>query len=412
MSMAGGNPSLTLDFAVNTTMLDRALTDADRRIVAATKGTGSTVDRLMDSWGSGIARKLQAAIGAGFAMKIVDDALRKVVDGVKSGKTGEEIGMALAEGIAEGLKSLPIVGPLGELAAMAFDPLMGGAMGAAEGRANAIAMQQARIDAEKEYQRLLAFGFSEEEARLAKKAEMERSIRESAAKAQEQFNQTEKKYDEDAYQRALKAAESAPDSPSRFLARFGPTGNLIPAGGDVDREMFRTSESLTAEASAGQARVRAAMDAALTQVQMQFDRETADREARAASDMARAEKERATQQERAAAEEERRIKAQEDAYDSFIRGNTQEAILALEAQLQQAGTAAAPSRGQRLADLMAGMDTGIATGDTALGSFTFATGDAAQISRDILDKATQQLAVLERMEDLQRQLVDIREGLN
>jgi hypothetical protein len=241
---------------------------------------------------------------------------------------------------------------------------------------------------------------------------MERSIRESAAKAQEQFNQTEKKYDEEAYQRALKAAESAPDSPSRFLARFGPTGNLIPAGGDVDREMFRTSESLTAEASAGQARVRAAMDAALTQVQMQFDRETADREARAASDMARAEKERATQQERAAAEEERRIKAQEDAYDSFIRGNTQEAILALEAQLQQAGTAAAPSRGQRLADLMAGMDTGIATGDTALGSFTFATGDAAQISRDILDKATQQLAVLERIEDIQRQIADMREGLN
>jgi len=410
MSMAGGNPSLTLDFAVNTTMLDRALSDADRRIVAATKGTGSTVDRLMDSWSNGIAKKLQAAVGAGFALKVADDALRKLVDGIKAGGTAEEIGLSLAEGIAEGLKSLPVVGALGELAAMAFDPLMGGPMGTDEARRNAIAMQQARIDSEAEYQRLLALGATEEEARLAKKAEMEKAIRESAAKATEQFNQTEKKYDEEAYQRALKQAAEI-NSAMRGSA-FGTVGYSPNTVQSVNREMFRTSESLTEEALAGRRRVNAAMETALKQVQMQFDRETADREARAASEMARAEKERAAQQERAAEEEDRRIKAQEDAYDRFIRGNTQEAILALEAQLQQAGTAAAPTRGQRLADLMAGMAGGIGTGDTALGAFTFATGDAAEISRGILDKATQQLEVLERIEDIQRRIADIREGFN
>jgi hypothetical protein len=411
MSMSQANAALIIDTYAETSRLGITLTQAERMVDQASQRMGQKVDSSFGQVGNKVIRMLGAAVGAGLAIKVLDDALRKLADGIREGQGAQEIGLAIGDAVAESLKSVPVVGALGELAAMAFDPLMGGAMGAAEGRANAIAMQQARIDAEKEYQRLLAFGFSEEEARLAKKAEMERSIRESAAKAAEQFNQTEKKYDEEAYQRALEQDKSLGKG-LLALASQGPgLGFLRPEAG-VNREMFRTSESLTAEASAGQARVRAAMDAALTQVQMQFDRETADRQARSASEMARAEKERAAQQKQAAEEEERRIKAQEDAYDRFIRGNTQEAILALEAQLQQAGTAAAPSRGQRLADLMAGMDTGIATGETALGAFTFATGDAAQISRDILDKATQQLAVLERMEDLQRQLVELREGLN
>ena len=40
MSMAGGDAAMQLDFTVNTTQLDRALSEADRRITAATRGTG------------------------------------------------------------------------------------------------------------------------------------------------------------------------------------------------------------------------------------------------------------------------------------------------------------------------------------------------------------------------------------
>lgn len=410
MSMSQANAALIIDTYAETSRLGITLTQAERMVDQASQRMGQKVDSSFGQVGNKVIKMLGAAVGAGLAIKVLDDALRKLADGIREGQGAQEIGLAIGDAVAESLKSVPVVGALGELAAMAFDPLMGGAMGTDEARRNAIAMQQARIDSEAEYQRLLALGATEEEARLAKKAEMEKAIRESAAKATEQFNQTEKKYDEEAYQRALKQAAEI-NSAMRGSA-FGTVGYSPNTVQSVNREMFRTSESLTEEALSGRRRVNAAMETALKQVQMQFDRETADREARAASEMARAEKERAAQQERASEEEDRRIRAQEDAYDRFIRGNTQEAILALEGQLQQAGTAAAPSRGQRLADLMAGMGGGIATGDTALGAFTFATGSAAQISQGILDKATQQLAVLERIESIQRQIADMREGLN
>ena len=367
MSMAGGNPSLTLDFAVNTTMLDRALTDADRRIVAATKGTGSTVDRLMDKVSSGITAKLGAAISSGLALKLIDDALRKVAQGLEQSQGVKEIGAAIGNGIVESIRAIPIAGGIMDITAQLGDLALGGPMARDRAFAGAQASMEQRNAA------LAAGPGFMRELQMAGASEPER-----AAMEREQE-----------------------------LARLTAIGQRAKAGRTqmVDGVEMELEEGVLA---AVQAAIEAGMKA--------FDDRRAARIAqeleRVAKEKASAEQSLRREQERAAAEEERRIKAQEDAYDSFIRGNTQDAIMALEAQLQQAGTAAAPSRGQRLADLMAGMDTGIATGDTALGSFTFATGDAAQISRDILDKATQQLAVLERIEDIQRQIADMREGLN
>jgi hypothetical protein len=371
MSMAGGNPSLTLDFAVNTTMLDRALSDADRRITAATKSTGNTVDRLMDKVSSGISAKLGAAISSGLALKLIDDALRKVAQGLEQSQGVKEIGAAIGNGIVESIRAIPIAGGIMDITAQLGDLALGGPMA----RERASASAQAAM-AQQNAMRSAAPG-AFRELQMAGVSGAER----------------------DALEREME------------LARLTAIGERAKAGRTqmVDGVEMELEEGvLAAVQSAIEAGMKAFDDRRAARIAQELERVA--KEKASAEESLRREEERAAA--KAKADEERRLKEQEDAYDRFIEGNQREAIMALEAQIHEAGTAAAPSRGQRLADLMAGMGGGIATGDTALGAFTFATGDAAEISRGILEKATEQLAVLERIEDIQRRIAEMREGLN
>jgi hypothetical protein len=361
MSMAGGNPALTLDFAVNTTMLDRALSDADRRIVAATKSTGSTVDRLMDKVSSGITAKLGGAISSGLALKVVDDALRKLADGLRDNQGIAQIGEAVANGIVESIRGIPIAGGIMDITSQLANRALGDPMG----RDAAIAQYQ---DFQRKQEELRKAG-TEAMGELELQAVSDPAI----------------------IARAERTREVAR---LRAIAERAVAGSVEISGG-MERELVPGIRKTANEFVASALRL--------------YDEKVA---ARNAQELERIASERKRNEERAAEEEQRRRDAQEDAYSRFIEGNTQEAILALEAQLEMATAGIAPSRGQRLADLMAGMGGGIATGDTALGAFTFATGSAAQISQGILDKATQQLAVLERIESIQRQIADMREGLN
>ena len=408
MSMSQANAALVMDVYAETARLGITLTEAERVVDQSARRMGQKIDGSFAQVGNKIVKMLGGAIGAGLAVKVVDDALRKVADGIREGQGANEIGLAIGDSIAEAIKSIPVAGAITDIVSQLADPLFGGPEAAKQARENAMAMQRARMESEKAYQELLAQGASEEEAAdLAKRKRIE-SLREFEAKALQQYNQTEKTYDEEAYRRAVEASR---ESIGRSILRMFPGGQLL--AGDpniVSREQFRTQESLTEEALAGRRQVSRATAAAIARVEQEFEQAARDRAAKAEATALATQEKQKRDAERIAAEEERRIKAQEEAYDRFVEGNTQEAILALEAQLQAAGTAAGPTRADRLAQLMAGMTGGIATADTALGAFTFATGDPAQISRDILENAQKQLATLERIEGIQREIAALQKG--
>jgi len=371
MSMAGGNPSLEIDVFANTSRLPSTLADAERQVQQATQKVGRTVDDGFGKFANSITRKLGAAIGAGLAIRLVDDALRKVAQGLEQSQGVKEIGAAIGNGIVESIRGVPIAGALMDLSSQIGDLAFGGAMARERAITSAqAAMEQrnAALAAGPGFMRELQMAGASEPERAAMEREME-------------------------------------------LARLTAIGERAKAGRTqmIDGVEMELEEGvLAAVQSAIDAGMKAFDDRRAARIAQELERVA--KEKASAEESLRREEERAAA--KAKADEERRLKEQEDAYDRFIEGNRREAIMALEAQIHEAGTAAAPTRAQRLAGLMAGMDTGLATADTALGAFTFATGDAAQISRDILDRATEQLAVLERMEDLQRQLVEMREGLN
>ena len=360
MSMSQANAALMLDVYAETARLGITLTQAERMVEQSAQRMGQKVDNAFGQIGNKITRMLGAAVGAGFAIRVVDDALRKVAEGIRESQGVKAIGEAVGNSIVESIRGTPVVGALMEVASQASNAMLGDPMG----RNAAIAQYQDFQRQQQELRRLGAESMGELELQVVS--------------------------DPQVLARAERAREVAR---LRAIAERAVAGSVEISNG-TERELVPGIRSTANEFVATALRI--------------YDEKVA---ARNAQEIEKIAQERRRSEERAAEEEQRRRDAQEDAYSRFVQGNTQEANLAHEAQLEMATPGIPPTGGQRLNDLMAGLG-GIATGDTALGSFTFATGDAAQISRDILDKATQQLAVLERIEDIQRQIADMREGLN
>jgi hypothetical protein len=361
MSMSQGNAALVMDVYAETARLGITLTQAERMVEQSAQRMGQKVDSTFGQIGNKITKMLGAAVGAGFAIKVVDDALRKVAEGIRESQGAKAIGEAVGNSIVESIRGVPVVGALMEVASQASNAVLGDPMG----RNAAIAQYQDFQRQQQELRRLGAEAMGELELQAVS--------------------------DPQVLARAERAREVAR---LRAIAERAVAGSVETTTGGVERELVPGIRSTANEFVANALRI--------------YDEKVA---ARNAQEIEKIAQERRRSEERAAEEEQRRREAQEDAYDRFISGNTQEAILALEAQLEMATAGIAPTRNQRLADLMSGMG-GIATGDTALGAFTFATGDAAEISRGILEKATEQLAVLERIEDIQRRIAEMREGLN
>ncbi len=352
MSMSQANAALLIDVAAETSRLGITLTQAERMVDQSAQRMGRQVDGSFGQIGNKITRMMSAALGAGLAIKVVDDALRKVADGIREGQGASAIGQAIAEGVVESIRSVPVAGALMDISSQLADKALGGPMA----RDVAFAQAQASMRQRQEMMRQGEIAMGELElagtqdpvvlarAERAREVARLRAIAERSVAGRVQI---------------VNGREEELEPGVRARAR-----ELVARGLDIYDERVRVA----------------------------------------------AEERRKRDADRIAAEEERRIKAQEEAYDRFIEGNTQEAILALEAQLQAAGTAAAPTRADRLAQLMAGMTGGIATADTALGAFTFATGDPAKISRDILENAQKQLAALERIEGIQREIAALQKG--
>lgn len=360
MSVAG-NPTMTLDFAVNSANLDRALNEADRRIQQATKGTGSTIDRLMDKYSQGITQKLGAAVGAGFAIKVVDDALRKVAEGIRDGGGAKAIGDAIGNSIVESIRAAPVVGALMDISTEVGNLALGDPLGDERARANT-----RRVMEEMQRQREAGPGF-ERELRMAGATGAER---EALEREQELARLTE-------IGRRAKLGRVEVYSDGRE-EDFG-SGIIESVQNAIDTAMKAFDDRIAQRRAQEAERILKER----TQAEEQLKRE----------------QDRAAQQARR--DEEQRLKEQEEAYSTFIQGNALDAIAAIEAQLSALTATQRPTREQRLSSIMDTMDFGVATAGTALGAFTFAQGDPTEISRSILANAESQLAVLERIEELQ-----------
>lgn len=106
-------------------------------------------EKVAKKFGSSILGGIVGFTGAG----AIDSALRSVADrmrqAVASGGTigFADVGMAIGESIADGLKAIPIAGAIGELAAMAFDSALGSPMATEAAMAGREKIAKSRADA-------------------------------------------------------------------------------------------------------------------------------------------------------------------------------------------------------------------------------------------------------------------------
>lgn len=109
----GGNPSLVIDTLVNTSALPAGMAQAEAIVSNSTASIGRNVDGAMGKIGNQITSRLKAAFGAGMAIAVVDSALRNVAEAIRNDAS---IGDALSNGIMDGIKRLPIVGAIVDMA--------------------------------------------------------------------------------------------------------------------------------------------------------------------------------------------------------------------------------------------------------------------------------------------------------
>lgn len=109
----GGNPSLIIDTLVNTSALPAGMAQAEAIVGTSTANIGRKVDGVMGTIGNQITGKLKAALGAGMAIGVVDSALRSMADAIRNDRS---VANALSDGIMDGIKRIPIVGAIVDLA--------------------------------------------------------------------------------------------------------------------------------------------------------------------------------------------------------------------------------------------------------------------------------------------------------
>lgn len=359
MSMSQANAALIIDTYADTARLGITLTQAERMVDDSARRMGAKTEGAMGKMGMGIANKLAAAVGTGLAVKVVDDALRKVAEGIRESQGAAAIGEAIGNSIVESIRAVPVAGALMELSSAIGDQLLGGPMAREAAEKNAKLMMEAQAKA--------------------------------AANAPAAFRELQ-------LMGQLGDAERAQIEREQFIARVDEVLARAKAGqvqmvNGVEQELMPGALARLSEA---RARAIQTKDAEIAEAARR--REEAVQERRDARM-----KKLADDAQKAAEAREKMLKDEQEKI-------TRSAIMGLESQLQTAEQAIAPTRAQRLAQIMAGLPMGIQTADTALGAFTFAAGDPAQISRNILETANKQLAALERIEGIQREIAALQKG--
>lgn len=274
------DPSMKVRIEGDSTPLEKTLKEAEKKVDQSGKDMGSKVEKNLTEVANKLGSKIAKMIGAGFAIKALDDSLKIIAAGIRQGKGAEDIALAIGDSILEGLRRVPVAGALGDILAMVFDPLLGDPQAVAEAREK-YAGQQAK---EKERQRLLrdiagvqADPMTEADLRMQKDIDRINELEERALSSLVKTRRFMQKEFEAAVEKA--AREYDPDAfarndPRRILnARDFARQNL------VKRAEFETAPELTADALAEQSRIRTEAEAARQRVRDEAARRAAKVEA-------------------------------------------------------------------------------------------------------------------------------------
>ena len=117
------NPTLEVQITARLDKLDAALKVAEAKVSQSAQTMGKAGEKAGGNFMQGFASNLPMMMVATAMAHTIGKGISQAVKDVNAGKSGEEIGLGLAQGIVDGAKSLPVVGVVFEI----FDELVNGA---------------------------------------------------------------------------------------------------------------------------------------------------------------------------------------------------------------------------------------------------------------------------------------------
>ena len=123
-----GDPTLKVRVEGDISQLEGKLKEAEKVVEKSGGNMGQAVDKNISKVADNLGKKIAKMIGAGFAIKALDDSLKIIAEGIRQGKGADDIALAIGDSVLEGLRRVPIAGPLGEILALAFDSAFGDAL--------------------------------------------------------------------------------------------------------------------------------------------------------------------------------------------------------------------------------------------------------------------------------------------
>jgi hypothetical protein len=243
------DPSMTVSIKGDSTPLEKTLKDAEKKVDASGRSMGSAVEKNLTDVANKLGNKIAKMIGAGFAIKALDDSLKIIADGIKYGKGANDIALAIGDSILEGLRRVPVAGALGDILAMVFDPLLGDPKKVEEARKKYGESQMQARAREDSLRRIQMIGATPEEAIRLKAEKDIRDAQDELEKALSTIQATgERPFDKIGFEKAvddaIRAAYPGMD-PSQMSksdrARIAET---------IDRSKFEMAAGYTPEAQA------------------------------------------------------------------------------------------------------------------------------------------------------------------
>lgn len=122
------NPTIEVQITAKLDRLDAALKVAEAKISQSAVTMGKTGEKAGANVMQGFASNLPMMMVATAMAHTIGKGISQAVKDVNAGKSGQEIGIGMAQGIVDGAKSLPVVGIVFEI----FEEIVNGAERAAE----------------------------------------------------------------------------------------------------------------------------------------------------------------------------------------------------------------------------------------------------------------------------------------
>ena len=132
------NPTIEVQILARIDQLDAGLKAAEAKIGTSAKNMGKSGEVGGSAFVDSMKNNIVKGLAMGAIANVLEGGLLNLAKGINAGKSGEEIGMSMAQGIVDGAKSIPIVGGLVSL----VDEMVNGANRALEALQSSVATAQ------------------------------------------------------------------------------------------------------------------------------------------------------------------------------------------------------------------------------------------------------------------------------